>query len=228
MSKSYLTDRTQQTKFKKYTSTTETVTSGVPQGSILGPILFICFVNDLPEVFENCKIISYADDTQILISAKHSKEVKTCLEKLIQTVQCWYNKNSLLNNAEKTEVMVISRRKNKEHFDINITDGKKQKKLKLKKSIKILGVYLDQELNWDKHTSEVNKRARYATRNLQQAYHLLPFKPRLLLYNSLVACHFNYSDTVWGGCGAKNKNKLQRTQNAAVKAIIVEENIRNP
>lgn len=218
--KSYLTDRTQQTKFKNFISTTETVTSGVPQGSILGPILFICFVNDLPEQFENCKIISYADDTQILVSAKSTKEIKLRLENLIQTAQKWYNRNSLLNNASKTEIMLISKRKNKETFEINITDSGKQKKLKLKKSIKVLGVHLDEELNWNKHTSQVNRRARYATRNLQRTNHLIPFKSRLLLYNCLVACHFNYSDTVWGGCSTKNKNKLQRTQNAAIKSIM--------
>ena len=96
--KSYLSDRTQQTKFSKYTSTTETVTSGVPQGSILGPILFICFVNDLPSIFKNCKIWSYADDTQIIVSAKTYKEIVKQLETLIQTAQLWYTKNSLLNN----------------------------------------------------------------------------------------------------------------------------------
>ena len=193
---------------------------GVPQGSILGPILFICFVNDLPEQFENCKIISYADDTQILVSTKSTKEIKLRLENLIQTAQKWYNRNSLLNNASKTEIMIISKSKNKETFEINITDSGKEKKLKLKTSIKVLGVHLDEKLNWNKQTSEVNKRARYATRNLQRTNHLLPFKSRLLLYNCLVACHFNYSDTVWGGCSAKNKSKLQRTQNAAIKSIM--------
>ena len=217
---SYLTGRTQQTKFKNFTSTHETVTSGVPQGSILGPIMFICFVNDLPLQFENCKIISYADDSQILISARSSKEIQQRLEKLIYTAQKWYTANSLLNNASKTEIMVISRRKNKEKFDININDSGKPKKLQLKSSIKILGVHLDEELNWTRHTNEVNKRARYATRNLQKTSHILPFKLKLILYNSLVASHFNYADTVWGGCSTKNQNKLQRTQNAAVKSMM--------
>ena len=218
--KSYLTNRTQQTKFKSFISTTETVTSGVPQGSILGPILFICFVNDLPEHFKNCKLISYADDTQILISAKKSTEIKLRLETLIKTAQQWYTSNSLLNNTSKTEIMLVSKRKNKESFEIDITDGGEKKTLKLKSSIKILGVYLDEELNFNRHTNEVNRKARYAVRNLKRTNHILPFKLRLLLYNSLVASHFNYADTVWGGCNSKNKNKLQRTQNAAVKSII--------
>ena len=111
---SYLQERTQKTKFKNFTSTEETVTSGVPQGSILGPILFICFTNDMPEIFKNCKVMSYADDTQLLVSAKSSTQLKKKLENLIQTAQKWYTENSLLLNASKTEVMLITKRKNKE------------------------------------------------------------------------------------------------------------------
>ena len=203
--KSYLTDRKQQTRFSNFISTIETVTSRVPQGSILGPILFICFVNDLPEVFENCKIMSYADDTQILVSAKTTKEIKLQIETLIGKAQLWYTKNSLLNNATKTEVMTISRRKNKESFEVNITEDGKCEKLKPKSSIKVLGIHLDNELNWTKQVNEVNKRARFAARNLQRTAHILPFKPRLTLYNSLIASHFNYGDTVWGGCNAKKQ-----------------------
>lgn len=218
--RSYLTGRTQQTKFQKYTSTNEIVTSGVPQGSILGPILFICFTNDMPENLQNSAIFSYADDSQILVSAKTGKQVKRKLEELINNAQQWYTKNSLLNNATKTEVMLVSKTKYKEIFDIDIIEERKKKKLKLKTSIKILGVHLDQELNWNKQVAEVNKKARYSSRKLQRINHLLPFKSRLLLYNSLVAPHFNYADTVWGGCNQQNKNKLQRTQNSVVKSII--------
>ena len=116
--------------------------------------------------------------------------------------------------------MTISRRKNKESFEVNITEDGKHEKLKPKSSIKILGIHLDNELNWTKQVNEVNKRARYAARNLQRTAHILPFKPRLTLYNSLIASHFNYGDTVWGGCNIKNKNKLQRTQNCVIKNML--------
>ena len=218
--KSYLTDRKQQTKFTNFISTTEIVLSGVPQGSILGPILFICFVNDLPGIFENCKIMSYADDTQILVSAKSAKEIKSRIENLIEKAQQWYTKNSLLNNATKTEIMTISRRKNKETIEVNITENGKPGKLKPKSSVKVLGIHLDDQLNWNKQVNEVNKKARYASRNLQRTFHILPFKQRLTLYNSLVASHFNYGDLVWGGLSTKNRNKLQRTQNSVIKNML--------
>ena len=218
--KSYLSERRQQTKFKKYISCEETVTSGVPQGSIMGPILFISFINDLPESFNNCKIVSYADDTQILVSAKRSKQIKKMLETLINNAQLWYSRNSLLNNISKTETLLISGKKNTESLSININDNGQNKVLTSKSSIKILGVHLDHKLNWNKQVQEVNKKAKYAVRNLQRINMLVPLKSRLLLYNSLVASHLNYGDTVWAGLNSSNKNKLQRTQNLAAKSIL--------
>ena len=217
---SYLHNRSQKTKFKNFLSTEETVTSGVPQGSILGPILFICFTNDMAENFQSCKTVSYADDTQIIVSANNLKELKEKIEELINTAQKWYTENSLCINPSKTEVMIIRKRNNQEKIDIQVTEEGKRKTIKLKTEIKVLGVFLDENMNWDKQVRVVNKKARNATINLQRVNHLVPFKSRLILYNSLVACHFNYADIVWGGCSKQNQNKLQRTQNLAVKSML--------
>lgn len=217
---SYLTKRTQRTKFKKFMSEETIVTAGVPQGSILGPVLFICFTNDLPETFQNCKIISYADDTQILVSARTYKQIKKLLESLINSAQTWYTENSLLINASKSEVMIITRRTQREKMHIDVTEEGTIKQLELQENIKVLGIHIDCELNWNKQVNEVNKKASYAARNLSRINQLIPIKARSILYNSLVATHLNYADTVWGGCGSKNQNKLQRTQNSAVKSLL--------
>ena len=192
--------RKQKTKFKHYTSSEATVTAGVPQGSILGPILFICFTNDLVKNLKNCKIVSYADDTQILVSAKSVKQIKKLLENLISSAQTWYSANSLLNNASKTEIMVISKRKQTEKLFINVTEEGKRKNLNAKKSIKVLGIYIDDELNWNRQINEINKKTNFAVRNLNRVNQLLTVKTGILLYNSLVASHLNYADTVWSGC----------------------------
>merc|ERR1712101_92677 len=86
-----------------------TVNCGVPQGSILGPLLFLCFVNDLPNSFENiCKFSAYADDTQLIVSAKTLPELKVKIENVIQIAERWYSRNGMKNNAGKSEVILIS------------------------------------------------------------------------------------------------------------------------
>ena len=218
--KSYLENRKQKTKFQHFISEESNVTSGVPQGSILGPIMFIMFTNDLEKIFNDCKICSYADDTQIIVSGKNEKEVKAKLEEQVNSAQKYYTANSLQNNAGKTEVMVIGRKKNAAKMYIEVKEDGKIKKLEPQKSIKVLGAYLDEELNWNEQVQHVRKKATNSIRNLNRVNHLLPLKHRKLLYNSLVASHYNYVDTVWSGCGKRNEKRLQLTQNFAARSML--------
>ena len=220
--KSYLEDRTQKTKFGKHTSDEHTVTSGVPQGSILGPILFICFTNDMNDTFTNCKVLSYADDTQLIVSGNTKHDVKRNLEHLIKTAQNWYTKNSLMNNASKTEIIIIGKKENNENSltYIEVMEDGKVKKLKPQENIKVLGIYIDDQLNWNQQTQNVRKKANNSIRNLHRTNQLIPIRHRVLLYNTLVAPHYNYVDTVWSGCGADNERKIQVTQNFAARSIL--------
>ena len=123
---SYLTNRKQRTKFQSFISDEKTVTSGVPQGSIIGPLLFLCFTNDLSTVFQNkCKMVAYADDTQLIIEAKNLNQLKAKIEEIITIAQQWYTQNSMKNNISKTEILIINTRK---------IDMKKVEKLKMKEN----------------------------------------------------------------------------------------------
>ena len=147
---SYLSNRKQVTKFDDYTSTVEDVKSGVPQGSILGPFLFLCFVNDLPDIFKNvCKFMAYADDTQLLVYDKTLEGLKEKIESVINLAQNWYNKNGMKNNSSKSEILVVSTKKS-DKIKINVLENGEQKIVKSKKWIKILGVYVDHILSWSK------------------------------------------------------------------------------
>ena len=219
--KSYLSHRKQRTKFKSYISTEEPVTAGVPQGSIIGPLLFLCFTNDIPEVFtEKCKIVGYADDTQLLVEAADMKQLMKKIEDIIETAQKWYSMNSMKNNISKTEVLILNTKKvNLKDIVIKVKDGEKIIQIKPKSHIKILGVLIDDQLNWTKQVNNVKRNALNSIRNLHRVNHLLPTKLKVNLYNALVTPHLDYADVVWAGCGKSNSQKLQIAQNFAAKSI---------
>ena len=219
--KSYLSERKQCTKFSTLTSKDEKVTSGVPQGSILGPLLFICFSNDLYEAIEDkCKAFSYADDSQLILQSKNQKELKRKIEEIIKLSHNWYTRNCMKANQGKTEILIINTKNiNTKCLKIKVIEKGKVKMLTPSKSIKILGVIIDENLNWKKQISYVKKHATNTIRKLHRINHLLPVDVRIQLYNSLVVPHFDYCDIIWAGCGVESARKLQVSQNFAVRSL---------
>ena len=130
--KSYLTNRKQLVKFGRIKSNIEDIESGVPQGSILGPLLFITCTNDMLEKLDEYEIFTYADDMQIVIKGKNVKELGRKLETAIKKANDYYNSNSLLCNPTKTEVMLIGtkmRLSNAEVLKVEVTNGYETKNL---------------------------------------------------------------------------------------------------
>ena len=218
--KSYLQDRKQIIQFKKFSSTEETVMAGIPQGSIIGPILFLCFTNDLAETFKTCKMVAYADDTQLIVEADTLQQLKKKLEEVIIIAQKWYEENSMKNNIGKTEILIVNTKKHKHNIKIVVNDDGNQVIITPSKTIKILGIYLDECFNWSRQISDVRKKASNAVRNLHRINSIVPMKYRIQLYNALVEPHFSYGDVVWGGCGLTNAKRLQVTQNYAAKSMM--------
>ena len=218
---SYLTQRTQQVRFNEHTSEKIEVLSGVPQGSVLGPILFIAFTSDLVDhLGDECIVKAYADDTQLLVGGKNQQEVKEKLEKAINRAQQWFSNNSLLINPTKTEIMMLGK-KSKEGITttIDVKEGDTTVPLRLETQIKILGVTIDDQLTWKPHVKQVKKRATNVIRNLARASEFLPPQSRRILYDSLVAPHFSYADVVWDGCLKEQQQDLQRAHNFAARVI---------
>ena len=222
--KSYLENRKQVVKFGRIKSDEETVESGVPQGSILGPLLFITCTDDIEDAMQDYQIFSYADDMQILVKGTSIKEIERKLEEAIKKANDYYNRNSLLNNATKTEIMLLgtTRRLNKAgKLKVKVVNEENETEyIHGKEYLKILGVLVDQTLSWDKHISQIKQKATNTIRNVHRANKLLPMKQKRILYNSLVTPHFSYCDIIWNKCGRANTNKLQQAQNFAAKSIL--------
>ena len=217
---SYLSNRTQQVKLGPIKSSIETTEAGVPQGSILGPILFITFTADFHLSFPNCSITSYADDTQILVSGKTKKDLKQKIEDTITTAQSWYTKNSLKINPTKTEIMVFNSKESTQPTSFTVTEDGNSKQILSKKKMKILGVVLDERLTWRDHVKHVKSKASRTIRNLARTTHVLPLKSRKTLYDALVTPHFSYCDVVWGGASKTLTNDLQKTGNFAARTLL--------
>ena len=100
--KSYLTDRKQTVKIGSQTSDPQTITTGVPQGTILGPLLFILYVNDLLTSMPDNSILSYADDTAVVATGKTWAEVENIMNKFLEDVSIWLSLNKLTLNTQKT------------------------------------------------------------------------------------------------------------------------------
>ena len=132
------------------------VESGVPQGSILGPVLFIAFTTDFSKHFKDTKITAYADDTQLLVVGKNIREMKEKVEQTIAKAQAWFSNNSLKINPTKSEVMVFGLKRNQEEdIHIKVVDAGTTTTIKTAKSMKILGVTIDQHLSWDQHIKNI-------------------------------------------------------------------------
>ena len=217
---SYLANRFQCTKFQNYTSTEGKSTSGVPQGSILGPLLFICYTNDFPEHLSNLsKVLSYADDTELLITASSKKELKEKIEAAIEQAQNWFKKNSMKLNSDKTEILVFNTHNDLENISFDVEHDNQMISLLPKKHIEILGILIDQDLNWTKQVNKVKRNSMNATRNIHRINHLLTREHRINMYNGVIKPNFDYGDILWGGCLEKDSQSLQRIQNFAVKSI---------
>ena len=221
--KSYLTNRKQMVKFGRLKSKMEHIESGVPQGSILGPLLFITCTNDMLEKLDEYEIFTYADDMQIVIKGKIVKELGRKLEAAIKKANDYYNSNSLLCNPTKTEVMLIGtkmRLSSADELQVEVTNGEETKILIGEKCLKLLGVYIDQSLDWNRHITHVKQKAISSIRNLNRINHVIPMKQRRVLYTSLVTPHFAYADIIWNNCGSSNCNRIQQAQNYAAKSML--------
>ena len=216
---SYLTSRRQITSINDKLSTSLPVTVGVPQGSILGPLLFIIYVNDMPNVIKHCKIILYADDT-LYYSSTSANDINKYVNEDLNLISQWLADNLLTLNCTKSKFLLFgssSRLKSFTNISIFVNDHQ----LTRERTIKYLGITFSENLTWSDHLNKISTKINQRIGLLRRVKDFLPTKARLTVYNALILPLFDYADIIWGD---KNNlslmDQLQILQNKAAKTIL--------
>ena len=147
---SYLTNRTQRVSINSHLSKSETVTCGVPQGSILGPLLFLIFINDLPLALKNSAAVDlYADDTIFYDFQNDIEHLETNLQLALSSLQEWCQQNGMVINTEKTKIMLITSRQKRQNLQKSVLSlTYNDIDIRMTACDKILGIYVDENLLW--------------------------------------------------------------------------------
>ena len=219
---SYLQDRSQRVKVKSFMSTPTTLKYGVPQGSVLGPILFSLYIQPLSEVIDahNFKHHMYADDGQLYKSVPLIQVLAMLLDLdvCVSSADDWMHCNKLKQNNEKTEIMLTGTRSMLDKIDISKI-SLKDTEITLSSKVKDLGVIIDNRLTMDLAVSHVRKVCYLELRKIAHLRPVLSEESTTRLVMSFVLSRLDYSNSLFCSITLENVNKLQQIQNHAARLI---------
>ena len=215
---SYLSNRKQLIKIGNSKSSFKTIRTGVPQGSILGPLLFLIYINDIAfDITSNIDL--YADDSTVHKSGSNVNEIQHTLQINLEIIDNWCNINNMALHPSKTKCMLIGS-KNK---------LKKAEKLKLivnnteienVNSHKVLGICINNDLTWDTHISTVCSKLNSKLALLRRVSIFLTLDMKKMFYNAYIIPHFDYCNTIWLNGKGKEIIKLLKIQKCASRIIL--------
>ena len=225
--KNYLEDRKQKTVIDGTESDWGKIDTGVPQGSILGPLLFSIMVNDLPHVVHKCKIMLYADDAVLFYSSPYPDEIEETLNTELQNVYKWVNDNGLALNLLKTQFMLFGSSNNLLKITNPIALSVDGYQLTQVDSYKYLGVWLDPTLNWKEQIRCSSKKIGAKIARLGRVKKYLPLSSLKLLANSLIMPLFEYCSIAWSSC-SKNVKDVLIKQHKKLARVVAGADLRTP
>ena len=209
--KSYLDKRRQYVSVNGHNSRTRNLSCGVPQGSILGPLLFVIFINDLPFIDNLAKFILYADDANIIFTGQSIEIIETNMRNFISELEEWVALNGLKLNISKTKYMLFSNRNTR---DINVKISANS--IERKQTERFLGVIIDDKLTFKQHRATLASKIARNAGVIYKVKGIVPLHVIKTLYNSFIQSHLVYCSNVWG---LGSKNSVARIFSAQKRAI---------
>ena len=220
--KSYLCDRKIRVKChvassgKIEYSEYQTVNYGTPQGSCLGPLIFLIFTNDLYRYLNHCSSILFADDTTLYKTHRNLNFLKWSIQDDMNTLVDWFKTNKLTLNIEKTICVLFQPIGSKKDFDIDINGVK----ILSSNVTKFLGMWLDHHMTWTTHVGKLIAKLKRNTKLLKHGKHFMTTECKKLIYFAHIQSHINYGLLLWGNSLTKEQvDKLSKIQSTCVQLI---------
>jgi len=221
----YLFGRSQKVRIKDSLSEVCTVKRGVPQGTVLGPILFLIYIDDMSKNLKVGSMVSYADDTVLLFHGNNWQETIIKAKKGLTGIGGWINKNHLLINYNKTKYIKFSLTPSnleKEPINLHNCNGKTCTcpAIEQTTSVKYLGVHIDSGLKWDVHADSVCKSLKYLLHKFYILRNVLSRELMITFYKAVIESRLRYCNIVWGGLYNEHQKIVYNTQKHIIKTML--------
>ena len=212
--RSFLTGRSQTVMVNNEESPAAPVVSGIPQGSVLGPLLFVIYINDLPDTVSS-HVYLFADDTKIMRNVENEDDAKA-LQKDLDILESWSRKWLLTFNADKCHVLTLGKCEDIRHTERYQLYGNELEHVFEEKD---LGVYIDSELKFDEHISNKVNKANAMVGLIRRSFSYLDGELFKKLYTCFVRPHLEYAQSIWQPHLIKQKKMIENVQIRATKLV---------
>ena len=217
--KSYLSNRKQYVSTDQVTTDMVSITCGVPQGSILGPLLFLIFVNDLTQA-TSLDPIMFADDTNLFYSNRNIDTLFEIVNNELVNISMWFQANKLSLNANKTKYVLFHKPRKKKHIPLNLPILKiNESEIKREHSLKFLGVIVDENLNWKNHIELLENKIAKNVGVLFKASKFLNMRCLVNIYFALIHSYISYANIAWASSCRTGLKKILLKQKQAARII---------